>query len=92
MSPAPRSQDGVSWAQLPSPTAEDMANCMKLPATLMLSGDVSAKTPLPAEPVAEGGARRRHRRLARPSPALPVCRAPRPPLPRPPVARLDRAC
>jgi len=47
-------QDGVSWAQLPSPTAEDKANCAKLPANLMLSGDSSATTTLPAEPVPEG--------------------------------------
>ena len=47
----------MSWAQLPSPTAEDKANCAKLPANLMLSGDPAFQTKVPSEPVAEGGVR-----------------------------------
>jgi len=47
-------QDGVSWAQLPTPTADDKANCAKLPASLMLSGDPSAQVAVPSEPVADG--------------------------------------
>jgi len=47
-------QDGVSWGQLPTPTAEDKANCAKLAANLALTGDPAALTTIPAEPVAEG--------------------------------------
>jgi len=47
-------QDGVSWAQLPTPTTEDKANCAKLAANLMLTGDPAAQTAIPSEPVPEG--------------------------------------
>ncbi|KAL3908030.1 MAG: hypothetical protein SGPRY_009953 [Prymnesium sp.] len=36
-------QDGVSWAQLPTPTAADQANCAKLP-NMLLTGDPSSQT------------------------------------------------
>mmetsp|Transcript_49949 Transcript_49949/g.124200 ORF Transcript_49949/g.124200 Transcript_49949/m.124200 type:complete len:271 (+) Transcript_49949:26-838(+) len=46
-------QDGVSWAQLPTPTAEEKANCAKLPSNQLLTGDPSFQIAVPSEPAAD---------------------------------------
>ena len=48
-----RSQDGVSWAQLPAVTEDMMIDCGKLEANKQLSGDISKEYELPAEPLPE---------------------------------------
>lgn len=47
-------QDGVSWAQLPTPTAETISTCAMLPAGLLLTGNISHVYQLPAPPQASG--------------------------------------
>ena len=48
--------DGVSWGQLPAPTAETKAFCAKLPSGLPFKGDISHAYTIPADPLPEGGA------------------------------------
>lgn len=47
-------QDGVSWGQLDTPSAEDFANCAKIAEGVRLSGDIAHQITLAAEPVPEG--------------------------------------
>ena len=52
-----RSQDGVSWAQLPACTEEMVEMVTKVTSYgLQLSGDMSKQIEIPADPVPEGGA------------------------------------
>jgi len=46
-------QDGVEWGQLKMPTDEERANCAKLSANLMLTGNPAEQTAIPTEPVGE---------------------------------------
>jgi len=46
--------DGVSWGQLPPPTAEAKALCAKLPNGLPFKGDISHAYTIPMDPVPEG--------------------------------------
>lgn len=52
-----RSQDGVSWSQLPGVTPEMSESVAKVSTHgLQLSGDISTSLEIPADPIPEGGA------------------------------------